>query len=422
MNSETKQSSDSDKTYDIVLFGATSFVGKILARELASALTEDDSLSWAIAGRSEQKLLDLQKTLNSQTSVNILIADSNDQQSLYNLCRKTRIVFSCVGPYALYGENLLQACVDTGTDYCDLCGESQWLLKMLSKYQSLAEESGARIVPSCGFDCVPSDLGVLYLQNQAQQTFGQTCDHIRMRVKTLKGKFSGGTYASMMQLIKEVSETPALKKALASPYCFCPSNHPYSVEQEKIRVADFEEDSESWVAPFIMEGINTRTVHRSNALLDHQYGDEFHYSEAILTGSGRRGRKRASRITYGMGLLFLAATFAPLRSLLNRFFLPAPGEGPSSTEQEKGHYEMLFLGKASGRGRVEVRLSGDKDPGYGSTAKIAAQALVYFANECPKNKTPGGFWTPASIFGLEFLKRLESHAGIRVSVVESTKL
>ncbi|MFL0811175.1 MAG: saccharopine dehydrogenase NADP-binding domain-containing protein [Agarilytica sp.] len=409
-----------DSPIDIVIFGATSFVGKLVAHELSQQRKSGDVFTWAIAGRSQEKLQSLQRSLCDSASVDIIVADSSNIDSLYTMCRQARLIISCVGPYALYGEHLIQACVDTGTDYCDLCGESQWLLQMLSKYQAQAMESGARIVPSCGFDSIPSDLGVFYLQEQAQQYFGQHCEKVQMRVKKIRGKLSGGTYASIVHLIKEVSVSPALRKALANPYCFCPSDHPYHLTQHKVRIAEYDESQQSWLAPFIMENINTRTVHRTNALLDHVYGENFLYDEAIMTGTGRKGRKRASRISYGTGLLLFASSVAPLRNIL-QWWLPKPGEGPSQKERDQGRYELVFIGKASAKGHIQIQWQDNKDPGYGSTAKMLTQAALCLTIDCPKETSSGGFWTPASLFGEKLISRLQKRAGIDITVTDRTK-
>lgn len=401
--------------YDIIIFGATGFVGQLTAEALAQQLSADSNLRWAIAGRSAAKLNALRDSLNQHYPIapDVVVADSFDLDALLKLCATTSVVASTVGPYALYGENLVHACVETGTDYCDLTGEAHWVVQMISRYQERAAISGARIVHSCGFDCIPSDLGVHFVQQYAQDTYSQPCDEIAMRVSKMRGKFSGGTYASLLNLVKEINETPGLRKAIASPYCFCPSDHPFTVQQVKHRGAAYDAISDAWIAPFVMEGINTRTVHRSNVLLDYTYGESFRYEEAVIAGKGRKGRKRATRLSWGLGLLMMCASVPMLSAMLSRWFLPKPGQGPNRHERDTGEYELIFFGKVRGKGKVRARVTGAQDPGYGSTSKMLAQAALCLSCDVPKHTKNGGFWTPASIFGDTLIARLQEKADMR---------
>ncbi len=410
----------SAKKYDIIIFGATSFVGKILLRYMAATYGCGGELAWAIAGRSRTKLetVRAQAAAKNAAQLDIILADANDAEALGKMCQQTRVVVSTVGPFALYGENLLRACVDSGTDYCDITGEVHWVLTMISRYQQRAAETGARIINCCGFDSIPSDLGVYFTHIQAEKHFGRACDEINMRVSKLKGTFSGGTYASLLNAVKQIGQTPGLRRALANPYCLCPTDHPLTVRQKRHGGANHDELTDSWMAPFVMEGVNTRIVHRSNALFDYEYGEEFRYDEALLTGGGAKGRKRASRVANGLKLLMVGAAIPPIRALLARFFLPKPGEGPSEEEQNDGHYRLLFIGHVEGKGTLRCSVSGDKDPGYGSTAKILAQAAVCLARDIPKNAPAGGFWTPARIFSDKLIARLQQHAGVKFELLD----
>lgn len=410
----------SETEYDIIIFGATGFVGKIMTRYMAQHV--NNGLRWAIAGRSKAKLEKLQthtSELNSENRPDIFIADAKDDAQLKKLCERTRVIVSTVGPFALFGEPLIKACVEVGTDYCDITGEPHWILQMISRYQQQALQSGARIVNCCGFDSIPSDLGVYFTQKHAEEKFTVPCNQINMRVTQLKGAFSGGTYASLINAIKEISKTPALRQAMSTPYALCPSNHTFSTQQTQHRYAAYDELTESWLAPFVMEGINTKIVHRSNALLGNRYGSEFKYDEAILTGTGRRGRKRASRMAIASGALIVAAAISPLRWLLERFFIPKPGEGPSQQQQDEGKYCLSFVGRLPGNKRINCTVSGDKDPGYGSTAKMLAQAATCLALDIPKQEPAGGFWTPATIFGDKLIDRLQAHAGISFDIKDA---
>ncbi|WDZ52902.1 saccharopine dehydrogenase NADP-binding domain-containing protein [Acinetobacter vivianii] len=404
--------------YDLVVFGATSFVGQILTRYLAEYFsTQQEQLRWAIAGRSQQKLQDLKSGLGTLgESLPILIADASKQAELNALCAQTRVVVSTVGPYALYGEPLIQACVTNGTDYCDLTGETQWIKKMIEKYESQAQQSGARIVHCCGFDSVPSDMGVYYLQQQAQKQFNAPATQVSMRVKTLKGGASGGTVASLINVIQEAAADPALRKDLVNPYVLCPPDHGNSQRQIYIKTAKFDSDFNAWIAPFVMAAVNERVVHRSNALSGNAYGSNFSYNEAILTGEGLKGRFKALGVVSGLGVFMLAAVSKPVSQLMERYMLPKPGEGPTPEQQRTGRFDLRFIGKTEAGQTLKIKVTGDRDPGYGSTGKMLGQAALSLAidhvKEAKKTGRAGGFWTPATMFDDRFIQRLTKHAGL----------
>lgn len=413
--------------YHLIVFGATSFVGQILVRYLATTYGVDGDLRWAIAGRSQAKLQQvkdaLQPVLGDKTAaLPVLLADAGNEEQLQALCAQTRAVVSTVGPYALYGETLVKVCAESGTDYCDLTGEPQWIRLMLNRYEAAAQASGARIVHCCGFDSVPSDLGVLFLQQQCSQRFGAPASQVQMRFKAGKGGLSGGTYASMLQLTKEVMANPALRKELANPYSLCPPQHGFSRRQNPMSGIGKDTDLLSYTAPFIMAAINTRIVHRSNALLGSSWGKDFSYNEAVLTGRGFKGWLGAAVMTGGISLFLLAAALPPTRWLLEKFLLPKPGEGPSPQAQEQGFFDLRFVGRTSKRETLLTRVTGDKDPGYGSTAKMLGEAIVCLAcdlHDQQGNKTgrEGGFWTPASALGEGYLSRLQANAGLTFEVL-----
>lgn len=404
--------------YDLVVFGATSFVGQILTRYLAEYFsTQQEQLRWAIAGRSQQKLQEVKKGLGALgESLPILIADASNQAELNALCAQTRVVVSTVGPYALYGEPLIQACVNNGTDYCDLTGETQWIKKMIEKYESQAQQSGARIVHCCGFDSVPSDMGVYYLQQQAQKQFHAPATQVSMRVKTLKGGASGGTVASLINVIQEAAADPALRKDLVNPYVLCPPDHGNTQRQIYIKTAKFDPDFNAWIAPFVMAAVNERVVHRSNALSGNAYGSNFSYNEAILTGEGLKGRFKALGVVSGLGVFMLAAVSKPVSQLMERYMLPKPGEGPTPQQQLVGRFDLRFVGKTEAGQSLKIKVTGDRDPGYGSTGKMLGQAALSLAldhyKEGQKTGRSGGFWTPATMFDAQFIHRLTEHAGL----------
>ncbi|MAA66320.1 MAG: saccharopine dehydrogenase [Alteromonadaceae bacterium] len=409
----------SNPQFDIIVFGATSFVGQILSRYLIEQYGLDGNVKWAIAGRSEGKLVSLKADLGAPAAdLDIIIADASDDAQLAAMCAQTRTVISTVGPYALYGEPLVKACCEQGTHYCDLTGEVQWIREMIIKYEAQAKASGARIVHCCGFDSIPSDLGVFFLQQQAAQQFGAACPTVKMRVKAAKGGFSGGTAASLINVAKEAAADPALRKSLANPYSICPTDFRPSRRQHNVKSAEFDADFDAWTAPFVMGAINTRVVHRSNALQHAAYGEEFGYDEAVLTGTGLKGRAAALAVTAGMGGFLVASVIKPTRWALEKFVLPKPGEGPTPKAQREGFYDLRFVGISADGKLLRTKVTGDRDPGYGSTGKMLGEAAMCLTFDLDA-ATPGGFWTPASLFGHKIIERLEANAGLRFEVMES---
>jgi short subunit dehydrogenase-like uncharacterized protein len=411
----------SSPPYDLVVFGATSFVGKILCRYLWEEFGAQGELKWCAAGRSIAKLEALRNSIGvSAAGLPLIVADAADEAALRKLCASTRVVVSTVGPYALYGEPLIRVCADIGTDYCDLTGEVQWIRRMLLRYEAAARQSGARIVNCCGFDSIPSDLGVHFLQREAMQRLGAPCTRVKMRVKAMRGGLSGGTAASMMNLVKEAGADPALRKELADPYSISPPGRGSRVRQPEVTSAQFDPDFNGWVAPFVMSGINTRIVQRSNALSEGAYGAGFAYDEAVLTGRGLKGRLAGTATSIGILGFMLAAAMAPTRVILQKFMLPKPGEGPSPEAQRNGLFDLRFLGTTADGRRLRARVTGDRDPGYGSTGKMLGQAAACLALDIDKAAKPGGFWTPAAIFGDRLIERLTMRAGLNFELETAT--
>jgi short subunit dehydrogenase-like uncharacterized protein len=403
--------------YSVIVFGATSFVGQILCHYLVDQF--GSKLKWAAAGRSLAKLEALRADLGpTAAKLPLLVADAADEAGLKALCSQTKVIVSTVGPYALYGEPLVKVCVESGTDYCDLTGEVQWIRRMITRYESLALASGARIVHCCVFDSLPSDLGVFFLQQQARERFGQPCISIKMRVKALAGTASGGTIASLINVVKEAAKDPALRRELSDPYSICPTGHGYRARQRNVTRGQFDPDFKSWITPFVMSAINTRIVHRSNALSGSAYGKEFKYDEAAMTRAGTGGWMRAQGMAVGVAGFMVALAVPPLCRLIEKYVVPKPGEGPSPAAQARGFYDFRFLGTTDKGQRLRVKVTGDRDPGYGSTAKMLGQAAVCLAQDIGKQDRAGGFWTPATIFGDKLIKRLVADAGLTFSVLE----
>lgn len=407
----------SEKKFDLILFGATSFVGQIMTEYLSDQYQNDKSLKWAIAGRSSAKLNELRRKLDLPLSVEQFITNANDENSLKILCDKTDVIVSTVGPYALYGEPLLKVCAETGTHYCDLTGEAQWIKLMIDKYEQTAKKSGARIVHCCGFDSIPSDLGVFFLQKQAKKEFGTYCNEVNMRVKAIKGGMSGGTVASLLNVVEEAASNPALRKELQNPYSVCGTDHGFTARQKNTNKSAYDAHFDAWVAPFIMAAINTRIVHRSNLLLNKAYGENFLYDEAVLTGKGIKGTFSSYTYTGAIGGFMLAAAIKPTRWLLKKFVVPKPGEGPSKTAQDHGFYDLRFFGLTEHNEVVQAKVTGDKDPGYGSTAKMLGEAAICLAKDVAKSKK-GGFWTPSTLMGDKLIKRLTQNAGLTFEIIK----
>ncbi|MBO1530443.1 saccharopine dehydrogenase NADP-binding domain-containing protein [Psychrobacter sp. F1192] len=422
----TQQSTtSSDRTYAVVLYGATSFVGQITAHYLAQFLSDTNNaaavadIDWAIAGRDEDKLKALQAELEKTTDnkVDIIIANSNDDASLDAMTKQTQVIISTVGPYLKYGEPLIKSCANNGTDYVDLTGEAIFIKDMLDKYQDEAKQSGARIVNSCGFDSIPSDLGVYFTQQQAESQFDQSCDVIHMRVKAAKGGLSGGTIASMATIFEEVGTDKSRRKQVANPYLLNDDQDAPNVRQDNISKPEYDEQHERWLAPFVMASINTRIVHRSNQLLDYDYGRNFKYDEAMWMKDGVKGQLMSYGMSLGLVGFATAMVFKPSRELLSKHVLPKSGSGPSKSEQENGYFDIRFFGETSNKDTISTKVTGDKDPGYGSTSRMLAQSALCLAQDVSKQEVAGGFWTPASAMGDKLLTRLEQHAGLSFEVV-----
>jgi short subunit dehydrogenase-like uncharacterized protein len=416
-------SSMTSPAYDLVVFGATSFVGQILTRYLVDhASGQTEPLRWAIAGRSASKLDEVKRSLGAAgQSLPVIVADAANEAQLRAMCAQTRVVVSTVGPYALYGEPLVKVCAESGTDYCDLTGETPWIRRMVDRYEAPARQSGARIVHCCGFDSVPSDMGVYFLQQHAMKQWGQPATQIKMRVKALKGGASGGTVASLINVVQEAMADPALRKELGNPYSLCPPGHGFTARQHVVKGAEFDGDAQAWVAPFVMAAINERVVQRSNALSGKAYGSQFTYNEGMLTGSGFKGRLAAWGLVAGLGALMAGVAIQPTRVLLTRFVLPKPGEGPIPEAQLAGRYDLRFFGRSDQGQTLRAKVTGDRDPGYGSTAKMLGQAAISLAldhvQDGAKVGRGGGFWTPATLFDDRFIERLTRHAGLRFELV-----
>ncbi len=402
-----------DKTFDIIIFGATGFTGRLVAEYLNATYGVGGTVRWAMAGRSATKLAEIRDALSIDPALPLLVADANDAEALANLVKQTHVVLTTVGPYQKYGEPLIRACAAAGTDYVDLCGEPGWMAKMIPELQPVAQASGARIVFSCGFDSIPFDLGVVYAQHEAQQRLGAPLVRVHGRVKVMKGTFSGGTVASMLATMEAIGREPSLKRTLFDPFALTPGFK--GARQPNDHVAEFDALAQSWTAPFVMATINTKNVHRSHFLLGRPWGKDFVYSERMLTGDGAKGESRAKKMLRQSKIQNTLLAFAPTRALLRRFALPKPGEGPNKDQREKGRYEVLFFGETADGKKLTASVAGDRDPGYGSTCKMIAEAALCLVRDVDRTATPGGVWTPGAAMGMTLVKRLQEKAGLTFS-------
>lgn len=403
--------------FDVVVWGATGFTGALVAEYLNTTYGTGGDLRWAIAGRNLVKLENLRSRLGVQAkALPILVADSHDRSSLDALTARTDVVLTTVGPYAKYGSELVASCVAQRTHYCDLAGETQWIRRMVDTHHDDAQSSGTRIVHCCGFDSVPSDLGVWFTQRSAQQRYGRPCRSIAMMVKAARGGFSGGTAASLVNVLQEVKQDRSLRRVLADPYSLNPPQDRSGPDERDQQDVRYDAVAESWTAPFVMAAINTRVVRRSHALLGYPWGREFRYREAIMTGAGPAGAIKAGVVAAGLAAIVAGASFDLSRSFMERFVLPEPGEGPDEATRECGYFNLRFFGELDDGTVFRTKVTGDRDPGYGSTAKMLAESAVCLAKDALDS--PGGVLTPAGAMAGPLLQRLQERAGLTFSVID----
>lgn len=388
------------KPFDLVVHGATGFTGRLVVEYLLRRYPAGSGLRWAMGGRNAAKLAAVRDELGAPADTPLVVTDTGNPASLQALMEQTRLVLTTVGPYQLYGNELVAACASAGVDYVDLCGEPAWMRQMIDAHEAAAKASGARIVFSCGFDSIPFDLGVFMLQREMQARFGQPAQRVRGRVRKMKGTFSGGTAASLKATMAAAAAQPGVLELLRNPFSLTPGfEGPRQPSGSKPMV---DEVLGLWVAPFVMAAINTRNVHRSNFLLGHAYGADFVYDEMMVTGAGEKGEALANAVAADKSL---GADDGP-----------KPGEGPSREERESGFYDVLFIGTDAAGHSLRVGVKGDRDPGYGSTSKMITEAAVCLLQDAPD--TPGGIWTTAPAMGNALIARLKANAGLSFTVEE----
>lgn len=383
------------KEYDFVVYGATGFTGKLVVEYLVHKYSNNSQIKWALAGRNLEKLESVAVSKNVPEGTGLLEVDSNNIASIEEMISKTKCVLTTVGPYQLYGNHIVSACAKSGIDYVDLCGEPGWMHEKINELTETARETGSRIVFSCGFDSIPFDLGVLFLQNEVTRRYGKPSVNVRGRVREMNGEFSGGTAASLGATMAALKEKPELFAVLANPFSL--SNGFAGPDQPADNKPIFDDKLDTWVAPFFMAPINTKNVHRSNALMNHMYGKDFCYNEMWVMGPGDDGKAAADFIS----------SSNPLSNA------PKPGEGPSRESRENGNYDILFCGDINDES-VHVSVVGDMDPGYGSTSKMIAESAICLVKEC--EDLNGGIYTPAPSMGTKLIKRLQDNAGLTFKI------
>ena len=380
------------RDFDLIVYGATGFTGRLVAEYLVRAYPGDAAPRWAMAGRSADKLAEVRDAIGAPADLPLVVADADDPASLAAMVARADAVVTTVGPYQLYGSALVAACVEAGTAYLDLCGEPAWMRRMIDAHEVRAKATGARIVFSCGFDSIPFDLGVLTAQEAARTRFGAPAPRVKGRVRVMKGSFSGGTAASLKATLTAAARDPSLVRLLTDPFALTPGFE--GPHQPTGLIPEFDATLNSWVAPFVMAPINTKNVHRTNFLLGHPYGADFVYDEMMVTGLGDVGRMAAEAV----------AKLNPFKGDKG----PKPGEGPSAEEREAGHYDLLFAALMPDGGRADAVVTGDRDPGYGSTSKMIAETALCLLDSDPR----GGVWTPAALLGTGLRDRLQARAGM----------
>jgi short subunit dehydrogenase-like uncharacterized protein len=389
----------SSSKFDIVVYGATGFTGQLVAEYLAAHYKGDANLKWAMAGRSKDKLTAVRDAIGAPSDTPLIVADASDVASLQAMVDQTKSVVTTVGPYLLYGNELVAACAASGTDYFDLCGETPWMRRIIDAHQTTAQRSGARIMFSCGYDSLPFELGVFFCQEAAKKAFGAPVARVKGRIRAMKGTFSGGTAASTRALFEAAAKDHDILTLMRDPFALTPGFA--GPKQPPGNRPMFDEDLQAWVTPFFMANINTRNVHRSNMLMGFPYGRDFAYDEMQITGPGEEGEA-------------LARSMQAANNKMATSAIPKPGEGPSKQERETGYYDLLFVGVAPDGRQVRAVVKGDRDPGYGSTSKMISECAICLLRDTPD--VPAGIWTPGAAMGHKLTKRLTDHAGLTFNV------
>jgi short subunit dehydrogenase-like uncharacterized protein len=409
-----------DRDFDIVLWGGTGATGRRAAHHLARRCAET-GVRLAIGGRNREKLEAVKADLpEGGGPVGTLVGDSHDAAFMDGLAARSRVVVSTVGPFALYGSDLVAACAANGTHYCDLTGEVHWMRAMIDAHQETARRTGARIVHACGHDSIPSDLGVQFMQETAMARLGAPCQRVAARITRMQGGFSGGTAASFVNAMELRETDPGFAALSLDPYALCPEGDrsgPDGPDRMMPLEVTWDAALEAWTKPYFMGPMNAKVERRSNALMGFPYGREFRYEETALTRGGIGGWWAAFRATLMSRLLLKAMANPRTRAILQRRVLPKSGEGPSREVRESGAYEIVFVGETQAGGILKLRVTGQGDPGVRSTTLMLTEAALCLSEDAARIGVGGGFWTSASAFGPLLRDRITAHAGLSFEII-----
>ena len=406
---------ENKRPYDVVIMGATGFTGRLVADYLLKTYGVNKDVKWAMAGRNLDKMQLVRSELGNE-EIPLIQADSFDASSLDAMTQQTKVLCTTVGPYAKYGDETVASCVRSGTHYCDLTGEVQWIRRMIDAHHAEASAKKLKITHCCGFDSIPSDIGVYWLQQQAQELTGMHCQHIKTGVKAAKGGFSGGTIDSLLNVMDEAQKDKSIYGILFNPYSLNPEGEQQGPDRGDLRAVKYDEHFQSWKCPFVMASINTRVVRRGHALRGFPYGKDFRYDEVTLTGDGFSGKVKGYMTSIPLGIVMSAKPGTLSRWLVDRF-TPDAGEGPDKKTRETGFWVYDQVGLLPDGRIIKSRIKGDRDPGYGSTSKMLAEAAVCLAqDDLPEMY---GVVTPASAMGDALLQRLQERAGLSFAIKEA---
>ena len=407
---------------DVVLLGATGFVGRLTAEHLALAAPPGARIG--LAGRSAERLAAVRAGLGSVAEGwPLLVADSADPVALARLAERTAVVVTTVGPYSRHGLPLVEACARAGTDCADLTGEVPFVRRSMDAFHEVAAASGARVVHGCGFDAVPSDLGVLLAAEAARSDGAGPLTATTLLVREARGGVSGGTIESVRGVVDAARTDAAVRRLLADPYALSPDrgaepDREAGAEPERSpRGVAWEPDLGTWTAPFAMASFNTRVVRRSSALAGWAYGRGFRYREVVACGPGLRGLLRATAVTTGLGAVLAASALPPARALLDRL-LPGPGEGPSERTRREGRFRVEVVAATASGARYTATVAATGDPGYAATAVMLGESALCLALDRDRLPDRAGVLTPATAMGAALVDRLRA-AGMVLSVRRS---
>jgi short subunit dehydrogenase-like uncharacterized protein len=374
--------------FDIIVYGATGYTGRLVAEYLARRYGVGGEVTWAMAGRSAAKLAEVRDLIGAPKDTPLVVADADKPAELDAMVKRAKAIITTVGPYQLYGNALVAACAAAGTDCLDLSGEPNWMRAVIDAHSDAAKKSGARIVHSCGFDSIPFELGVFFAEETAKAKLGSYVPRVKGRVRGIRGGLSGGTAASGAATMAAIQKDPSLMMLMMSPFALTPGFQ--GPDQPPGMAVEHDEDVGADVGPFMMAAINTKNVHRSNALQGHPWGEGFKYDEMSIVVPGA------------------PTEFSGMENA------PKPGEGPTPEEREAGFFDIVFIAIADDGRKVKVSVKGDRDPGYGSTSKMLAESALCLVKDCAD--VPGGVWVPGAAMGSKLIDRLQKNAGLTFTV------